>query len=151
MHKDKWVAVEDCRGQIVGYEDEAEALHEKIEEGVAKLAQSYSEQKLVLAAIEGDGKETTALNPQTSSAASRTFKRPTLKCSVEPRVKTCRLISREASGIRKCLHAHVDTRRQAGGVRNQPDSCGHKGGSLGYHWSSWWKRRNSSWYNGYWK
>ena len=50
-------------GQSVEYGDEAEAFRGEIEKGVAKLAQCYSEQKLVLAAIDGDEKETVAIGP----------------------------------------------------------------------------------------
>ena len=48
MHKD----------QINELEEQAEALRQKIEEGTVKLAQCYSEQKLVLTSIDTNGKET---------------------------------------------------------------------------------------------
>ena len=63
LHRDKSVAVNEGKDQIAEYEEEAEVLREHIEKGVAKLAQSYSEQKLVLATIEGGEKETAAPEP----------------------------------------------------------------------------------------
>ena len=57
LHNEKWVAVDECKDQIAEYEEEAEVLREKIEKVVAKLAQCYSEQKLVLATVEACGKE----------------------------------------------------------------------------------------------
>ena len=52
-----------ARAKVAEYEEEAEVLRAQIEKGVAKLALSYSEQKLVLAAIEGGGKEIAATGP----------------------------------------------------------------------------------------
>ena len=54
LHKPKWDAE---------YEEEAEVLREKTEKGVATFAQSYSEQKLALATMEGGGKEIAAPEP----------------------------------------------------------------------------------------
>ena len=51
------MAVYEGKDQIAEYEEEAKVLRGKIEKCVAKLAQWYFEQKLVLATIEGCGKE----------------------------------------------------------------------------------------------
>ena len=60
QNKDKWIAIDECKDQLVEYEEEAETLRQKIEDGVAKFTQSYAEQKLVLTTIEGVGKEASA-------------------------------------------------------------------------------------------
>ena len=60
LHKETWIAIDECRDQIVAYEEEAETLRQKIVDGVAKLTQSYAGQKLVLATIEGGEKEASA-------------------------------------------------------------------------------------------
>ena len=57
QHNEKWIAVDECKDQILEYEDEAVVLRGKIEKGEARLAQCYSEQKLALAAIDGARKE----------------------------------------------------------------------------------------------
>ena len=57
MHKEKWNAIDECRDEIAEYEEQAEALRQQIEGGVATLTQSHAEQKLVLTTIEGGGKE----------------------------------------------------------------------------------------------
>ena len=60
QHRKKSTAIEECKDQLLEYEEETETLRQKIEEGVAKLTQSYAEQKLVLTTIEGVGKEAPA-------------------------------------------------------------------------------------------
>ena len=57
------MVVDEARDQALQYEQEAEELREKIEKGVAKLAQSYSESKTVLSTINGTGREASAPEP----------------------------------------------------------------------------------------
>ena len=52
------MAIDEFKDKIIEHEEQAEALRQKVEEGTVKLAQCYSEQKLVLTSIGTNGKDT---------------------------------------------------------------------------------------------
>ena len=91
LHKDKSVAVDKCKDQIAVYEEEAEALRRKIEEGVVKLTQSHVKQKLVLTTIEGGGKEASASPaPADLLVGIESMQKAYNSFSVEQKVLACR-------------------------------------------------------------